>query len=219
MTNPPLVRHTGPESVRGGGSRHPTCGQSESVGVAEGREENRRRADFDAVRFDAGEVLTALVKRQVMRPTTSEKRTMRRPLILTLALALFLAVGVSTPGASSKFSYSEEIAANASLVVSFQEGSLRRFESVEYRLDATADVTLEQPGQTITVRSTPTASTTLVPDARGGTQGVLTLDVDITAGGCLCGGTALVEYSSVTLTNLATGKIYRLEPINRTFPG
>jgi len=145
---------------------------------------------------------------------------MRRPRVLTLTLALFLAVGVSAPGASSRFSYSEEIAATGSLIVAFQEGSLKRFGSVDYQLTATADVTVEQPGQTIVARSTPTATATLVPDAKGATQGVLTLDVDITAGGgCLCGGSSRVDYSDVALSNLATGKVYRLDPIGRMLTG
>jgi hypothetical protein len=145
---------------------------------------------------------------------------MRRPVVLAVTLALVLAVGVSAPGASSKFSYSEEIAATGSLIVTLQEGSLKRFASVEYQLSATADVTVEHPGQTIVARSTPTANAALVPDAKGGTQGVLTLDVDVTAGGgCLCGGSSRVDYSDVTLSNLATGKVYRLDPISRVLTG
>jgi len=145
---------------------------------------------------------------------------MHRPRVLTLTLAVFLAVGVSAPGASSRFSYSEEIAATGSLIVAFQEGSLKRFGSVDYQLTATADVTVEQPDQTIVARSTLMAPATLVPDARGGTQGVLTLDVDITAGGgCLCGGSSRVDYSDVTLSNLATGKVYRLDSISRMLTG
>jgi len=144
------------------------------------------------------------------------------PRLVTLALALtaalVLSASVSVAGASTKFAYAEEVTNAGSLVVGFEEGSLKRFASVEYQLDATASAVWElSGGQSIGVLYNPRATVTLAPDVRGRVRGTLTLDIS-QSGGCGCGTLRRVEYSNVTLTNLATGHVYRLDPISREYP-
>ena len=60
---------------------------------------------------------------------------------------------------------------------------------------------------------------TLTPDDKGAVAGTLTEgDVSFPSGGpCTC-GPRHVEYYDMTLTNLATGHVYSLDPISRDFP-
>lgn len=45
------------------------------------------------------------------------------------------------------------------------------------------------------------------------------LDIPTPGGGtCTCGGLQHVEYANVTLTNLTTGRVYRLDPMSRDIP-
>ena len=143
---------------------------------------------------------------------------MKRTLTLALALTVgfVLSAGISVAGASSKFAYTEEVADTADLVVGFEEGSLKRFASVDYQLDATASSLACSGGQCIGAISPLSAIVTLTPDDdKGRVSGTLTLDISASPGGCLCGGTLHVEYTDVTLTNLTTGHVYRLDPISR----
>ena len=148
---------------------------------------------------------------------------MRRILGISLLLVGVLAfsVGTSVAGASTKFSSTEVIDDNGHLVLAFEEGSLKRFASVDYRLDATAitrscDPTGQQCiGQLF---DSTDAATVLVPDdGRVGTTLTLS-DVNFPSPGpCTC-GPHHVDYSDVTLTNLTTGHVYRLDPISRDYP-
>jgi hypothetical protein len=63
------------------------------------------------------------------------------------------------------------------------------------------------------------ASVTLAPDDKGRVAGTLTLsDVNLSTGGpCTCGGQH-VEYFCMTLTNLITGHVYRLDSFSRDYP-
>ncbi len=72
--------------------------------------------------------------------------------VLVLTGALALSVGVSVVGASTKFSSTEQIT-GSNLVVDFEEGSLKRFASVDYQLDATG---LQRWGVAARSRSRPT---------------------------------------------------------------
>jgi len=139
--------------------------------------------------------------------------------LLTLTGVLALLACASVAGASSKFAYSETIDATGTFAVSFEEGSLKRFVSVDYQLDATASAVWDlSGGQSISVRYNPTNGVTLAPDDKGRVRGTLTLDIS-QSGGCTCGGILRrVEYSDVTLTNAATGRAYRLDSIARDFP-
>jgi len=136
---------------------------------------------------------------------------------MTVAVAvLTLSASISVAGASTKFSSTEEITDVGHLVFDFEEGSLKRFPSVDYQLDATATVASPNLAQ---LYPDLRASVTLTPDDKGRVAGTLTLsDVNLTAGGpCTCGGLH-VEYFDMTLTNLTTGHVYRLDPISRDYP-
>jgi hypothetical protein len=136
-------------------------------------------------------------------------------LVLLLAGLLVLSAGISVAGASTKFSSTEEITDNGHLVFDFEEGSLKRFASVDYQLDATATVASPNLAQ---LYPDLRASVTLTPDDKGRAAGTPTLsDVNLTSGGpCTCGGLR-VEYFDMTLTNLTTGHVYRLDSISRDY--
>ena len=144
---------------------------------------------------------------------------MRRMLGLTLvaAVASVLSVGISAAGASTKFAYTEHVADTADLVVSFDEGSLKRFASVEYELAATAVSISCSAGQCIgSLDNLSAPPVTFAPDTeRGRVTGTLSLDIPTSPAPCGCSGTFHVEYTDVTLTNLTTGHVYRLDSISR----
>ena len=139
----------------------------------------------------------------------------RKKLFLALAIA-----GVSIAGASGKLDYTETIEfPGGDLVVAFDEGGQKRFDSVGYELTATASaISCEAPDHCIGVLSTPIDTITgLVPDDKGRVTGILTL-VPTGGGGTICGCTLHMDYSDVTLTNLTTGHVYRLDPISGDSP-
>ena len=139
---------------------------------------------------------------------------MRRAFATAVALGLLLTAGVATSGASTKFSYSTEIGDDAGLILRFEEGSLKRFETVEYRLDGTA--TTQTPS--LGVRHPDlTATVVTTTDARGRVAAELRLGITTTLP-TVCGcGPLQVDYFDLTLTNVTTGKVYRLAPVGRTF--
>ena len=143
---------------------------------------------------------------------------MRRMLSLTLvvAVASMLSVGITAVGASTKFAYTEQVADTADLVVSFEEGSLKRFASVDYELTATAFSVSCSAGQCLGSLHNLSETVTLTPDTdRGRVTGELSLDIPTSPAPCGCSGTFHVEYTDVTLTNLTTGHVYRLDSISR----
>ena len=154
---------------------------------------------------------------------------MRRVFVFALVLAATLGVSILLPlaDASTRFAYTEEIVGPAnnsdygSLAVVFEEGSQKRFASVEYRLDAQASALFELDSSIRVARLyDPSAGVTLEPDGKGRVSGSLTLDID-DSGRCLefpCGTLISVEYVDVTLTNLATGKVFRLDNMGLSSP-
>ena len=147
--------------------------------------------------------------------------SIRRALGMT---ALFtLVAGVSIAGASPKFASAEEIQfPSGNLVVTFNEGGQKRFSLVDYQLAATAVATscttVNGETQCIAAQTFPTDSATgLVPDDKGRVNGSLTLAPGA-GGGTVCGCTLHMDYSNITLTNLTSGRIYRLEPISADRP-
>jgi hypothetical protein len=142
---------------------------------------------------------------------------MKRLLALALVLtgALVLSVGISAAGASGKFAYTEAVQfPSGNLLVTFDEGGQKRFTSVDYQLDATAVRTSCDPTgqQCIAVRFDPTDTVAgLVPDDKGRVAGSLTLDAPSGGGTCSC--ILHMEYSDVTLTNLTSRHVYRLDPV------
>jgi hypothetical protein len=132
---------------------------------------------------------------------------------LAVTVVLSLSAGLAMAEASTKFSYTDEIADNGNLVFSFEEGSLKRFASVEYQPDATATVASPDLAQLFEFSET----VRLAPDDRGRVLGSLTLNVNLNpgGGGCTCAGQR-VEYFDMTLTS---GHVYRIDPISRDFSG
>ena len=126
-----------------------------------------------------------------------------------------LSVGISVAGAVTKVT-STEILDNGNLVVNFEERGMKKFPSVAYQLDATASVSTPNLG-----RQYPDLQegVTLTPDDKGVVAGALTeTDVPLSLGGpCTC-GPVHVAYYDMTLTNLATGHVYSVDPISRDFP-
>lgn len=135
-------------------------------------------------------------------------------------LALF--AGVSLAGASSKFAYTEAIQfPSGDLVVTFNEGSQKRFSSVDYQLTATAIAKSCDPTgvQCIAELYNPVATVTgLVPDAKGQVTATLTLDQVPVGGGGVCTCSLHMEYSDLVLTNLTSGHVYGLDPISGDSP-
>jgi hypothetical protein len=135
---------------------------------------------------------------------------------LVVTLASLLSVGISAAGASTKFAYTEQVADTADLFVSFEEGSLKRFATVDYELTATAVSISCSGGQCLGSLHSLSATISLPPDAeRGRVAGALILDIPTSPAPCGCSGTFHVEYTDVTLTNLTTGHVYRLDSISR----
>jgi hypothetical protein len=137
-------------------------------------------------------------------------------LVLVLTSVVVFSAAISVAGASAKFTFTDEILDNGHLVFNFEEGSMKRFASVDYRLDATATVSSPNFAQ---LYGGLQASVTLPPDDKGRVGGSLTLsDVSlISPQPCTC-GPLHVEYFDMTLTNLTTGHVYRLESISRDYP-
>src|SRR5262245_4694671 len=148
---------------------------------------------------------------------------------LTTARALGTAVlcglvaGVSTAAAGPKFVFTETIQfPGGNLVVTFDEGGQKRYSFVDYRLAATADVTSCTTVGDVTQcsgerRQLADAVSDLVPDDKGRVAGTLTL-VFNAGGGTICGCTLHMDYSNITLTNLTSDHVYRLEPISADGP-
>jgi len=149
---------------------------------------------------------------------------MRRFLAAGVALSagLLLAANVMGAAASTKFSYTGTFDAVdvANLTVTFQEGSLKRFAAVDYRLDATAEVTWTcTGGQSVAEQLFPSTSLAgLTPDEKGRVSGSATLDLDRSPAGPCPGVGFNVAYSDAMLTNLATGHTYRLDSIEQSLP-
>ena len=136
-------------------------------------------------------------------------------LVPVLAIVVVFSAGISVAGAGTKLT-STEILENGNLVVDFEERGLKRFSSVHYQLDATATVSSPNLAQLYEGLQ---ASVTPTPDDKGVVADTLTLtDVILNAGGpCTC-GPLRVEYYDMTLTNLTTGHVFRLDPISRDYP-
>jgi len=132
-------------------------------------------------------------------------------LVLVLISALVLSMGISVAGASTKFNSTVEITGNE-LVVDFEEGSLKRFTSVGYRLDA-AVLALYCEGQS--TGALLFATDAFAPDAKGRVSDTLTLDLGPSGTSC---EPHYVEYTDVRLTNLTTGHVYRLDSISQGSP-
>lgn len=156
------------------------------------------------------------------------------PRVVVAAAVLLLSVGTSVAGAvsgpganeNSKFVYTEEIvpagtADTGNLIVNFDEGGQKRFASVDYRLDAVVSAFFGCGCSPQVIGVQYTASQTLMglaPDDARRVTGSMALDVQ--GGGGTLGETLLhIDYADVTLTNLVSGHIYRLDAISQDYRG
>lgn len=143
--------------------------------------------------------------------------------VLVLTGALVLSAGISGAGATGKLAYTEEIQfPSGSLAVTLDEGGQKRFATVDYQLTATAMsmscMTVDGVTQCLGSMTDESATVTgLVPDEKGRVTATLTL-VRQGGGGGLCECTLHMEYSNVTLTNMTSGHVYRLDPITGDRP-
>jgi hypothetical protein len=130
------------------------------------------------------------------------------------ALIVALVSATTVASASAKFDYTTSIDDTGELVVSFEERSLKRFDGVSYRLEALGELvtpTRRGGGQALVETESP-----LVPDANGRVTGSLTTTLGLLfLAPCGCGEGRYIEYTNIVLTNLATGHMYRLNPIRR----
>ena len=141
------------------------------------------------------------------------------------ATLLVLSTGVSVAGAASgpdakangKLVYTEEIVAS-DLVVNFDEGGQRPFVPVDYRLDATVSVIRFCNGQGLGEQHVASDTVTVLMP-RGHAVGTITLEGPGTVVcGCDCSqGTLTIDYTEVTLTNVTTGHVYRLNSISQVY--
>ncbi len=141
---------------------------------------------------------------------------MRRILGLgLLAGVLVFSIGTSLAGASTKFAYTEQLTDARSLVIAFEEGSLKRFATVDYQLDATEISRWESCGGGSIDVNAVNVPLTDAPVDNGRTSGNFT--VQLPPSDQLC-APQHVEYTDMTLTNVTTGHVYRLDPISRDYP-
>ena len=136
--------------------------------------------------------------------------------VVTVGAALIVALvsAVTVASASTKFDYTPSIDNNGELVVVFDEGSLKRFDGVAYRLEAFG--VYRSPTFALGAEARVETEAPLVPDTSGRVTGSLATELhlfEFVPCGCGGGGGRYVEYTDIVLTNLITGHVYRLEPI------
>jgi hypothetical protein len=135
--------------------------------------------------------------------------------VVTLGAALVAVVSaVTVASASTKFDYTTSIDDTGELAIAFEEVSLKRFDGVAYRLDATG--TLVSQDRVLGAIATVETESPLLPDTRGRVTGSLATTLhllELTP--CGCEGGRYVEYTGIALSNLATAHVYRLDSIRR----
>ena len=155
---------------------------------------------------------------------------MRRPIGTALAIAALVTLAVASaagavsgPGANenSKFVYTEALGGTGfELVLAFDEGSQKRFGSVEYELAGNTSYVRFCNGQGLGETGAVSKALTVTPDEAGRASGEFTIDSGAGTTICACGcgsGTLTVTFGDMTLTNLATGHVYRLDDFTQTF--
>lgn len=139
--------------------------------------------------------------------------------LLVLSAGVSVAGAVSGPDANpnSKFVYTEQIV-SIDLVVAFDEGGQKRLVAVDYLLAATVTRVIGcDGGIQISQDSVSTSVTGLMPDDKGRVVGELGLDGAGPPSGCVQTILRRIGYTDVTLTNVITGHVYRLDPITEAY--
>lgn len=149
---------------------------------------------------------------------------MRRGLWIPLALAVLgLAVYAASAGATpatgtGKLGYTEIVAADGTLTVSVDESGQKRFTAVDYRLGADVSVTARCVDQAVAgFYSLSATASGLSPDAKGHVLGSIGVTPPLGGSGCSGILSRTFDYTNVTLTNVASGHLYRLDPISETY--
>ena len=110
------------------------------------------------------------------------------------ALIVALVSATTVANASTKFDYTTSIDDTGELVVVFDEGSLKRFDGVAYRLEAFGEMvtpTRILAGQALVETESP-----LVPDTSGRVTGSLTTSLGLLfLAPCGCSGGRYFEYT------------------------
>lgn len=146
------------------------------------------------------------------------RRAVAAASLLVLSTGISVAGAVPGPGTNdnSKFFYTEEVV-STDLIVNFGEGGQKKLSAVDYRLDATVEVYRECGGQALAYfYSASNTVTGLVPDDKGRVVGNLVLEGPGTSP-CLETTLLRIEYRDMTLTNITTGHVYRLDPITQEY--
>jgi hypothetical protein len=143
--------------------------------------------------------------------------------VLVLSIGLPVAGAVSGPDANqnSKFVYTQEVVSTATnnLLITFEEGSQKRFPSVDYQLDATVDVTqISCDGQGTAQRLSQHHTVTGFPDGKGRVAGTFTLEVNASSDQVCTGQQVRIQYFDMTLTNLTSGHVYLLDDLVLMYP-
>jgi hypothetical protein len=117
--------------------------------------------------------------------------------------------------------YTEAVASDGTLTVAFNEPSQKKLASVTYQLDAQQSAVWACGDGTSTARLLfPSNTVTVEPGGNGHALGSVSLDAPpLTTSSCT--STAALQqigYANTTLTNLTTGQVYSLGPVNRSFP-
>lgn len=147
------------------------------------------------------------------------RRAVAAASLLVLSTGISVAGAVPGPGTNdnSKFFYTEEVV-STDLVVNFGEGGQKKLSAVDYRVDATVEVYRECGGQAIAyLYSASNTVAGLVPDDKGRVVGNLVLEGPGEPSPCSETTLLRVEYRNMTLTNLTTGHVYRLDPITQEY--
>lgn len=147
---------------------------------------------------------------------------MKRLALLLLVAAVALLCSAAPAPAGNRLSSTESIDSAGTLTVSFDESGLKKLPSVDYELDATGTAIWDcadgtSAGNQFQARDTVQGVT---PDAKGRAAGSLSLPI-APIGGSFCPFTVTlgsISWTSVTLTNLTTARVYALDPAARTFP-
>ncbi len=160
--------------------------------------------------------------------------------LLVLSAGSVAAAPNPNPKDSGKFVYTEEVRYPAgdagcvtnvgcssaatdtgNLIVRFDEGGQRRFSSVDYQLDATVTAAWNCSDASASVGTTYSARNTVIglaPDAKGRVVGNVALEV-VEPTGLICVPLLRrIDYTNVTLTNLNTGHVYRLNSAGQSYP-
>ena len=146
---------------------------------------------------------------------------MQKRLPIALGCIAASLVAALPAGASGRLTYTEAVAIDGSLTVTFNEPSQKKLASVTYQLAAQQSAVWACGDGTSTGRLLfPTNTVTVQPGGNGHALGSIPLDAPpLTSSSCTSTATLQqIGYANTTLTNLTTGQVYSLDSVNQSFP-